>query len=100
MVKKCLCEFNHWKESIGYILQVDLEYPNELHALHNDYPIAPEKLAIPCDILSECCKKIADQYEIKVGDVEKLILNLCNKTIIVKWGKIYTLCENSSCTAR
>ena len=29
--------------SIGYILEVDLEYPCELHELHNDYPLALEK---------------------------------------------------------
>ena len=29
--------------------------------------------------LSDYCKKIADKYEIKVGDVKKLISNLRNK---------------------
>ena len=31
---------------IGYILELDLEYLDELHVLHNDYPLAAEKLAI------------------------------------------------------
>ena len=30
----------------GYILEVDLEYPSELHGLHNDYPLASEKFEI------------------------------------------------------
>ena len=29
---------------IGYILEVDIEYLSELHDLHNDYPLPPEKL--------------------------------------------------------
>ena len=57
-----------------------IEYPDELHALHNDYPLVPEKLAIPDDMLSDYCKKIADRYGKKVGDVNKLIPNLGNKT--------------------
>ena len=61
------------KGPIGYFLEVDLEYPKELHQLHNNCPLAPEKLAISSDILSKYRKKIADEFEIKVGDVKKLI---------------------------
>ena len=68
------------KSLIGYILEDDLEYPEKLHLLHNDYPLAPGKLAIPYDMLSDYCKTITDEYEIKVGDVKKLIPNLGNKT--------------------
>ena len=52
-----------------YILEVDLEYPDKLHELHNDYPLAPEKLEITNDILSDYCKKLADKYCIKIGDL-------------------------------
>ena len=65
---------------IGYLLEVDLENPDKLHELRNDYPLAPEKLAVSSDMLSKYCKKIADEYEIKVGDVKKIIPNLRNKT--------------------
>ena len=55
-------ELNNWKklsdnEGTGCILEVDLEYPKELHDLHDDYPLAPEILK-----------------------VEKLIPNLHNKS--------------------
>ena len=69
------------KESkTGYILEVYLEYPDELYELHSDYPLVSEKLAIPYEMLSDYCKKVADKYEIKVGNVKKLIPNLGNKT--------------------
>ena len=48
-------------EKIPCILEVDLEYPENLHDLHNDYPFCPERVE---------CK----------NGVEKLIPNLRNKT--------------------
>ena len=52
--------FQVW-EKIPCILEVDLEYPENLHDLHNDYPFCPEKVK---------CK----------NGVEKLIPNLNDKT--------------------
>ena len=36
----------------GYILEVDLEYPKELHREHNSYPLAPERLVVQKDWMS------------------------------------------------
>ena len=62
------------------ILEVDLEYPKELHDLHNDYPIAPEKVKVLNDMLSAYRKKIAKKYNISTRLVSKLIPTLRDKT--------------------
>ena len=36
----------------GYILEVDLEYPKELHDFHDAFPLAPESLIIPKEWIS------------------------------------------------
>ena len=61
------------------ILEADLEYPDELHNLHNNYPVAPEKLKKKKDIQSDYCKIITEKYNIKVEGVRKLVPNLGKK---------------------
>ena len=65
-------ELENWErfveeEGVGCILEVDLEYPAELHDFHNDFPLAPEKLTL--------------------GKVEKLTQNLRDKEAMVLHGK-------------
>ena len=63
----------------GLLIEVDLEYPKELHDLHNDYPLAAERVCVNKDMLSEYCKTIATKYNISTGLVSKLIPTLSNK---------------------
>ena len=63
----------------GLILEVDLEYPEQLHDLHNDYPLAAEKVCVNKDMLSGYCKRIASKYNISTGLVSKLIPTLSDK---------------------
>ena len=61
------------------VLKVDLEYPKELHELHNDYPLAPDKMKIRREMLSEYQLKIADFYNIPISKVKQLVPNLFDK---------------------
>ena len=65
---KWMKNLNNWRNR-SCILEVDLEYPKELHDLHNEYPVAPESL--------------------NVGNVDKLIPNL--KVL----GKSVGLCKTT-----
>ena len=61
------CQFNedfiknYNKESdVGYLLEIDVQYPEKLHGVHNDLPLLPERM--------------------KIEKVEKLVTNLHDKT--------------------
>ena len=55
--------------SIGYILEVDLKYPDDLHELQNDYLLVTEKLEISQNMLSKYCFNIAVEYGIKIVEL-------------------------------
>lgn len=55
--------FNKYTEygKKGIILEVDLKYDKSLHKLHNDLPLAPEKVKVTKEMLSPYCKKIEEK---------------------------------------
>lgn len=52
------------RSSTGCVLEVDLEYPTELYDLHNDYPLASDKLKIKKEMLP-------NEYNISIGNIKK-----------------------------
>jgi len=64
----------------GYILEVDLEYPEELHGDHSDYPLAPENIRIDKSMLSEYSENLMDKFEMGNQNINKLVPNLNDKT--------------------
>ena len=67
-------------DPVGYAVQCDLEYPPELHALHNEYPMAPERLDITVEMLSDTQVQLSRHYaRTRTRTNVKLVPNLMNK---------------------
>jgi len=63
----------------GYTLECDIEYPRELHVLHNDYPLCPERMKVVNSQLSEHQKNYQTALKLKPDTCEKLVPNLMDK---------------------
>ena len=63
----------------GCFLEVDLEYPPELHEENNSYPLAPKKKVVEKERMSDYQKRLMKDLELKAPDYKKLLLTLEEK---------------------
>ena len=78
---------------IGYILEVDIDYPSHLHDMHSDFPLCPQALVVNPNKLSPYTKSLANKLDIKPSKCNKLISNLHSKeryALHYKNMKLYT----------
>jgi len=92
----------------GYVIECDLHYPDNLHDLHNDFPLAAEKGVITAEMLSPHSRYLyevtsVDGKEYKpttkllttLKDKERYILHYTNLKLYLKLGlvlkKVYNI---------
>ncbi|MGI9555413.1 MAG: endonuclease domain-containing protein [Cyanophyceae cyanobacterium] len=81
-VSKITCD-----DEIGYVLEVDLEYPEHLHDGHNCYPLAPETFEITPEMLSPYSKAILHASGTTPKSTTKLVPNLYHKKNYIVHGR-------------
>ena len=73
-------------------MEVDLDYPDKLHDLQNDCPLAHEKIKDTIEMFSEYQLQIIEKNEFSFDKNAKLIPNLGNKKkckLRYRNGKLY-----------
>ena len=64
--------------SVGCFLEVGVDYSDELHDLHCDYPLPPDKIKVTKKMFEYQFENI-EEINFSLGKNEKLFLNLDNK---------------------
>jgi hypothetical protein len=77
-------------QNVGYILEVDLDYPTHLHEAHREYPLAPETLNVSAEEEpSQYLIGLRETYQTRPTNVSKLVPNLHNKkNYVVYWKNL------------
>ena len=76
---------------IDSFLDLDLDYPDELNDLHNDYPLVGKKIKVKKEMLSDYQLQIIEHNNFFLGKNKKLFPNLGNKNIQTPLSKPETL---------
>ena len=87
--------------NVGYVVEVDLKYPQFLHDLHNGQPLAPKKLIIRSSWLSP----FANSFGIKPNKrpklvetlLEKKIMSVITKTWSFMWNMVWSSIKYIAC---
>lgn len=82
--EEMIMNYNEETDDIGYVLEVDLEYPEALHDLHNDYPLCPERYQPNGSICPKLCGTFNDKkdYVVHIKNLQLYLkLGLKLKTI-------------------
>ena len=77
----------------GWILDVDLEYPKELHEEHNSFPLAPEKKQVKNEWMSEYQHSLIKDLDLKTPKCNKLLLTFQDKKLCGALPKLAVLSE-------
>jgi len=83
----------------GYILEVDLTYPKELHDEHNEYPLAPEVMCVKANMLSKYqkelyytiydtapCDSVSPKLIANLYDKSKYVVHIANLQLYINMG--------------
>lgn len=76
-------EMQQW-EDLSCILEVDLQYPKELHDSHNEHPLAPERLTV--SKVDKLIPNLNDKKYILHHENLKSYLSLGLKLTKIHWG--------------
>ena len=82
----------------GYLVEIDFEYPSDIHEKTRDLPLAPDHMCVEEDWLSDYQKEVIKETNIKVGQHHKLLLTcFSRKNYIVHYRlSSFTLkCDSS-----
>ena len=83
--KQIVWQAQRYQQSFGYIVECDLEYPSQVHEIHNDYPMGPEILKIQVEMLSHTQVECSSHYARARAKIKfKLVPNLMPKKKYVR----------------